>query len=311
MSVNAAWLGSCSMRANTLTRSHTLARSICFHLWVTLAMQQVVIQMEAGISHHSRRRSLLIPCWVRWLVSLHHSHFQYLIHSFIKNKKKNAVCTIKSIHPGLYLKMNFLQLQGVSLAFFLLSLLIFSRLCARFRAGYSVFVAGLLSLFLKSFPFLPECVGTPATWSLSKCPLDFFFPLSLLITILFIFLHERWLQRGAPHILCHLLFFFCLQRRGQICSFSSLLLKFARLRLKSRSSTHVPAFHRPLFLIKARKTNRASWKDFSPWPSLTCCTVHMWAPLLCCFRRPRRWQPDDSRSDALFALLSFSSVRPL
>lgn len=181
------------------------------------------------------------------------TQLQSLIHSFIKN--------IKSIHPGLYssMKTNFLQSQGVRpllssfASYFLPSLCTFSH----WLQSPSVFVVGLLSLFLKSFPFLPECVGTPAIWSLSKCPLDFFSPLSLLITILFIFLHERWLQHGAPHILCHLLFF-CLQRRGQICSFSSLLLKFARLRLKSRGFTPIPAFRGPLFLIKARNTNRAS-----------------------------------------------------
>lgn len=78
------------------------------------------------------------------------------------------------------MKTNFLQITvrqasvlSSSASYFLPSL---STLSCWLQSR-TVFVAGLLSLFLKSFPFLPACVGTPVIWSLSKCPLDFFPPL--------------------------------------------------------------------------------------------------------------------------------------
>lgn len=58
------------------THTHTVPRSGCSHLCVTLAEQQVVVQMETGITLHTRIWNLLVPHTERWLVAPHHAHTQ-------------------------------------------------------------------------------------------------------------------------------------------------------------------------------------------------------------------------------------------
>lgn len=313
------WKVGCSDEAGL--SEHTLPRSICFHLCVTSAVQQVVVQMEAGVSLHTRSWSPLIPHWetARHPASLTllqtQFHLPHQGNSFTSPVLTPALLLNQStwdnipswkwktclLTGGSVSKLIFLQEVGQASLHFqhltwyfvgticcdaslkisleaLLSLMIgaFSHfLCMSSDSSPTVFVASLLSLFLKSFSLSENMSASQRYEAFLNVPWTFSDGGFFLIMILFIFLHGHWLKCAAPHILCHLIFLPSKTLPNPPHSFSSLLFPFSQIpREITQLHPLLPAF-----------SSASPFPQHHPDLSSTACAGQMlFSP------RPRPWQ---------------------